>query len=155
MKFRSWNLFLLRIVDSQGFTKNIGSRVELHYRSTEPSSGGCVTDYERIRTGCLAPRNSGNRAIAAPQKPVFVDIIEKVALHDIREIYPLRLHLAPSAPPGRDSQIPRLTGTLNDSSPVSVKPFFDLMCCHSHGPTSFLCTDLSNKRSPRWHPREL
>jgi hypothetical protein len=83
-------------------------------------------------------RSLGDLAIAAPQKPVLVNIIEVVTLHDGREILPFRLHLAHPAAPWGDPQISGLEWAQNDFTPVSVKPFFDLMRCHPHDPTSFL-----------------
>jgi hypothetical protein len=80
----------------------------------------------------------GDRAIAAPQKTVFVNIIEVVTLHDGREILPFRPHLALPAAPSGDPQISGLERAQNNFPLVSVKPFFDLMRSHPHDPTSFL-----------------
>jgi len=93
---------------------------------------------EGIRAGCPVWGSPGNRAIAAPQQPALVDIIEIVTLHDGREILPFRLHLAHPAAPWGDPQISGLEWAQDDFTPVSVKPFFDLMRCHPHDPTSFL-----------------
>jgi hypothetical protein len=83
-------------------------------------------------------RSPSNLAIAAPQKPILVYIIEVVTLQDGREILPFRPHLALPAAPSGDPQITGLERAQNDFSLVSVEPFFDLMRYHPHDPTSFL-----------------
>lgn len=83
-------------------------------------------------------RSPGNRAIAAPQKPVLVNVIEVVTLHDGREILPFCPHLAFPAPPSGDPQISGLERAYDDSPLIFVEPFFDLMRFHPHGHTSFL-----------------
>jgi hypothetical protein len=83
-------------------------------------------------------RSSGDPALAASKKSALVNIIEVVTLQDDREILPFRPHLAPPATPSGDPQISRLERAQDDSLPISVKPFFDLMRCHPHDPTSFL-----------------
>jgi len=92
------------------------SPVESYDRIAEPSSGGCMPGKEGIRAGCPVWGSPGNRAIAAPQQPALVDIIEIVTLQDGREILPFRLHLPHPAAPWRDPQISGL-----DMKQVQVK----------------------------------
>jgi len=103
----------------------------------KPSSSGCMTGSERIHAGWAVCGSSSDLAIAAPQKPAFVSIIEVVTLQDGREILPIRLHLAPPAAPTGDPQISGLERAQDDFPLVSAKPFFDQMRCHPHDPTSF------------------
>jgi hypothetical protein len=91
---------------------------------------------------------AGDLAIAAPQEPVLVNIIEVVTLHDGRAILPSRPHLALPAAPLGDSQISRLERALDDLPSVPVKPFFDLMRCHPHDPISFLQEPILGRANP-------
>jgi hypothetical protein len=83
-------------------------------------------------------RSSGDPALAASKKSALVDIIKIITLQDGREILPICLHPAPPAAPSRDPETPGLERAQDDSFSISVKPFFDLMRCHPHDPTSFL-----------------
>jgi hypothetical protein len=129
-------LFMTGLGGSHRFAMKNSSIFCLALGEAELSSSGSTTGSQGMQAG--RGGSSGDPALAASKKPALVDIVEIVTLQDGREIFPICLHLAPPAAPSRDPEISGLERALDHPFSVSVKPFFDLMRCHPHDPTSFL-----------------